>query len=173
MWSRRQSKRAIITSSYRKIASGFITMWGQINVLTLKNESGLPHATYVCQRRTLYQTFTFTQHCQHKNTHQNLLETKLSCGTWGRVPRIRGRCGTVTRAWLKFNRREIWAIYAEYINCLWREQAVNTSSSDLATHHQWNRVFRLEFRVFKLDRPSLLGFSDSILEFSDSILEAQ
>ena len=44
------------------------------------------------------QNFTLTQHCQHKNTHQNLLKTSLSCGRWGRVPWIRGRCNTVTRA---------------------------------------------------------------------------
>ena len=122
--------------------------------------------------RFLYQTFTFTQHCQHKNTHQNL-ETKLFVEHGDTYPgsveiatRSRGRDWNLTR--------DIWAIYAEYINCPWREQAVNTSSSrDQATHHQWSRVFRLEFRVFKLDRPNRLIRLDTRvfrLDTRDSII---
>ena len=111
MWSRRQSKRAIITASYRKIASRFITMWGQINVLTLlKNDEKrvgsstlhrrLPNAHFV---PNIYTTLSTQKHASKSARDEAFL------WNMGTVPRIRGRCDTVTRAWLKFNRRDIWS----------------------------------------------------------------
>ena len=174
MWSRRQLKRVIITAFYRKIASRFITMWEQINVLTLlKNDEKrvgsstlhrrMPKAPFV---PNIYTTSSTQKHASKSTTDVAFL------WNMGRVPWIRGRCDTVTRAWLKANRRNIWVIYAEYINCPCRERAVNTSTQQQRPSNASSVKSGFQDLNFEFSN-SILGFSDSILEFSDSILETQ